>query len=195
MTDDDVRRTVGYCTQLCARGGTVVWTRGRWEPDLVPQICDWFAGRGFELGWVSDPAQGWGAGAHRFTAAPVVLERGARMFTFSGHHPRTGPDRERSLTEFDPERTGLRAPRTAKTGSAGPSARPVPCGFSAIHAAIWARELKPNLAMMLATCLAAVVGLMESSPAMALLLRPLATRVAIWCSRWVSELGGAEATW
>ena len=67
MTDDDVRRTIGYCSQLCAHGGTVVWTRGRWEPDLVPQICDWFAGRGFELRWVSDPAQGWGAGAHRFT--------------------------------------------------------------------------------------------------------------------------------
>jgi len=96
MTDDDVRRTIGYCTQLCAHGGTVVWTRGRWEPDLVPQICDWFADRGFELGWVSDPAQGWGAGAHRFTAAPVPLERGARMFTFTAYHPRTGPDRHRS---------------------------------------------------------------------------------------------------
>jgi hypothetical protein len=106
MTDDDVRRTIGYCTQLCAHGGTVVWTRGRWEPDLVPQICDWFADRGFELGWVSDPAEGWGAGAHRFTAAPVPLERGARMFTFVGHHPRTGPDRDRSLTDLHPERTG-----------------------------------------------------------------------------------------
>ena len=70
MTDDDVRRTIGYCTQLCAHGGTVVWTRGRWEPDLVPQICDWFADRDFELRWVSDPAQGWGAGAHRFTGDP-----------------------------------------------------------------------------------------------------------------------------
>jgi hypothetical protein len=29
MADDDVRRTVGYCTQLCAHGGTVIWTRGR----------------------------------------------------------------------------------------------------------------------------------------------------------------------
>ena len=64
-----------------------------------------------------------------------------------------------------------------------------------IHAAIWVRELKPSLAMMLATCLAAVVWLMESSSAMALLLRPLATSSAIWYSRWVSELGGAEATW
>ncbi len=159
MTDDDVRRTIGYCTQLCARGGTVVWTRGRWEPDLVPQICDWFAGYGFELGWVSDPAQGWpergwpergwGAGAHRFTAAPVPLEHGARMFTFTGHHPRTGPARDRSLRDLHPERTGrvpwrqppprrvpertdVRAPRTAaaptRTKSVGPWVRSyVPC--------------------------------------------------------------------
>jgi len=93
MTDDDVQRTVGYCTQLCAHGGTVVWTRGRWPPDLVPQICDWFAARGFEPRWVSDPAAGWGAAAHRFTGTPAPLERGAQMFTFTSYHPRTGPAR------------------------------------------------------------------------------------------------------
>jgi len=47
---------------------------------------------------------------------------------------------------------------------------------------------------MLATCLAAVVWLMDSSSAMALLLWPPATSAAICCSRAVSELGGAEAT-
>ena len=96
MTDEDIERTVGYCTQLCARGGTVVWTRGRWAPDLLPQICDWFAARGFDQLWVSDPAEGWGAAAHRFAGNPAPLVRGARMFTFTGHHPRTGPDRHRS---------------------------------------------------------------------------------------------------
>jgi Putative methyltransferase len=96
LTDADIERTVGYCTQLCARGGTVVWTRGRWAPDLLPQICDWFAGRGFEELWVSDPAESWGAAAHRFTGTPDPLERGARMFTFRGHHPRTGPPRSLS---------------------------------------------------------------------------------------------------
>jgi Putative methyltransferase len=96
MTDEDIDRTVGYCTQLCAHGGTVIWTRGRWAPDLLPQICDWFAGRGFEQLWVSDPAEGWGAAAHRFTGTPSPLERDARMFTFTGHHPRTGPVRHLS---------------------------------------------------------------------------------------------------
>ena len=87
VTDDDVRRTVGFCTQLCAHGGTVIWTRGRREPDLVPRICDWFAEDGFDLVWVSDPAEGWGVGAHRFTANPVPLQRGARMFRFIRRPP------------------------------------------------------------------------------------------------------------
>jgi hypothetical protein len=96
MTDADVERTVGYCTQLCARGGTVVWTRGRWAPDLLPQICDWFAGHGFDELWVSDPAEGWGAAAHRFAGPPDPLEPGARMFTFRSHDRRTGPPRNLS---------------------------------------------------------------------------------------------------
>jgi Putative methyltransferase len=89
MTEDNVQRMVGYCAQLCARGGTVVWTRGRWAPDLVPQICDWFAARGFEPLWVSDPAAGWGAAAHRFTGTPAPLEPAARMFTFTSHPRRS----------------------------------------------------------------------------------------------------------
>ena len=47
MTADDIRRTIGFCTQLCAHGGTVIWTRNRQEPDQVPRICDWFAEDGF----------------------------------------------------------------------------------------------------------------------------------------------------
>jgi hypothetical protein len=94
MTDDDVQRTVGFCAQLCARGGTVVWTRGRWQPDLVPQICAWFGAGGFQPLWVSDPANRWGAAAHRFHGTPVPLELRARMFTFTGHHPHAGPARQ-----------------------------------------------------------------------------------------------------
>jgi hypothetical protein len=43
------------------------------------------------------PAEGWGAAAHRFTGTPDPLEPGARMFTFRGHHLRTGPGRHLSL--------------------------------------------------------------------------------------------------
>jgi hypothetical protein len=84
ITDDDVRRTVGHCAELCAPGGTVVWTRHRREPDLVPTICDWFADEDFELTWLSGPEEGFGVGAHRFTGTSRPLDRSARMFTFVG---------------------------------------------------------------------------------------------------------------
>lgn len=84
VSDSDIRRTVGCCAQLCATGGTTVWTRARKPPDLVPRICDWFGQEGFELSWVSDPAAGFGVGVHRLTARPRPLEAGLRMFSFAG---------------------------------------------------------------------------------------------------------------
>jgi hypothetical protein len=38
----DIEATVAACAGLCARGGTVIWTRGRLNTpggDLVPRIC------------------------------------------------------------------------------------------------------------------------------------------------------------
>jgi hypothetical protein len=84
ITDEDIARTIRACAALCATGGTVVWTRARGEPDLIPQICDWFAAEGFELLGVSDPGTRWGVGAHRFAGTPVPLPAGERMFTFVG---------------------------------------------------------------------------------------------------------------
>jgi hypothetical protein len=50
--------------------------------EAVPQACAWFEDRGFERVWVSDPGYKPCCGAHRFTAAPALLEPGATMFTF-----------------------------------------------------------------------------------------------------------------
>jgi hypothetical protein len=80
--DADIAATVATSAQLCAEGGTVIWTRHRRPPDLVPQICAWFAEHGFEPHWVSDPDEGYGVGAHRRTGPPEPLATGARMFTF-----------------------------------------------------------------------------------------------------------------
>lgn len=85
IDDADIERTIGFCGQLCARGGTVVWTRGRFEPDLVPQICEWFEERGFARLWVSEPDARYGVGAHRSDRDPSPLEPGERMFTFTRH--------------------------------------------------------------------------------------------------------------
>jgi hypothetical protein len=82
ITDSDIKRTVGCCAQLCATGGTTVWTRARRPPDLVPRICGWFGEDGFELSWLSDPGAGFGVGVHRFTARPRPLVPGLRMFGF-----------------------------------------------------------------------------------------------------------------
>jgi hypothetical protein len=84
ITDDDVERTVACCARLCAAGGTVVWTRGRFEPDLVPQICRWFEIHGFDRQWLSEPGIGYGVGVHRFAGPPQPPVPGLRMFTFVG---------------------------------------------------------------------------------------------------------------
>jgi hypothetical protein len=82
LTDADVLRTVEACAQLCREGGTVVWTRHRRPPDLVPVIADWFAVRGFEQVHLSDPAAGFGVGAHRLCHPPKPLPSADRIFTF-----------------------------------------------------------------------------------------------------------------
>ncbi len=91
MTDAHVEQTIGYCTQLCATGGTVIWTRAHWDPDMVPRICEWFSERGFERLWISDPGYHQCCAAYRFTGTPAPLEEGATMFAFTDHDVLRGP--------------------------------------------------------------------------------------------------------
>lgn len=82
VCDADVRSVVRYCGQLCATGGTVVWTRHREAPDLVPTICEWFTEEGFELLFLTDPQVPAAVGAHRRTGPSRPLSPGATMFRF-----------------------------------------------------------------------------------------------------------------
>jgi Methyltransferase domain len=84
LTDDDIKATVEHCDQLCRPGGSVIWTRHRKDPDRVPMICYWFAARGFELRWLTEPSVPQGVGVHRFTGRSRPLAQDARMFTFVG---------------------------------------------------------------------------------------------------------------
>ncbi len=84
IIDQDVKMTIAYCPSLCQCGATVLWTRHRRPPDLVPQICRWFEQRGFERQFVTEPDLGFGVGAHRFTGPPEPLAPGRQMFTFVG---------------------------------------------------------------------------------------------------------------
>jgi hypothetical protein len=93
LTNAHIEATIGYCAQLCARGGTVIWTRARRAPDLVPQVCAWFSERDFELVWLSSPEYGQCTGAHRRTVPPIPLDPDAVMFAFADHDLHRGPRR------------------------------------------------------------------------------------------------------
>ncbi|MGW2834840.1 class I SAM-dependent methyltransferase [Streptomyces sp. NPDC001286] len=85
LTDADVERVLDHCTRLCRTGGTVVWTRNRKAPDLVPQVCAWLEERGFRRLWVSEPERVQAVGAHRYGGVAGELPAGQRMFTFVGY--------------------------------------------------------------------------------------------------------------
>lgn len=83
ITPEDIEHTIAHCEALCAPGGATIWTRNRREPDLVPQICEWFAQNGFTLEFVTEPGD-FGVGVHRRTGSPRRLVPGATMFRFVG---------------------------------------------------------------------------------------------------------------
>ncbi|MFE6364309.1 class I SAM-dependent methyltransferase [Streptomyces sp. NPDC057806] len=85
ITEEDVERTVDACSQLCRTGGTVIRTRHRGAPDMVPLICEWFETRGFERQWLAEQHAGFGVGAHRFTGEPGPLVMGVHLFSFVGY--------------------------------------------------------------------------------------------------------------
>jgi hypothetical protein len=82
ITNADIQRTIAGSRQFCRTGATVIWTRHRGDPDLVPEICDWFGARGFEQVWVSDKEAGFGVGVHRVTGVPEPLVKGQSLFSF-----------------------------------------------------------------------------------------------------------------
>jgi len=83
ITDADIRTTIAHLPELLARGATVIWTRGRFEPDLTPAIREWFAGSGFqELSFVPIPETTGSVGAHRLVGKPRPFRPGVRLFTF-----------------------------------------------------------------------------------------------------------------
>ena len=77
VSDEDIDYTVRNASRLCAPGATVLWTRGRWEPDLTPTIRRWFNASGFEeLAFDSD--------------GPTV-SRSARTVSWPTRSPTTTP--------------------------------------------------------------------------------------------------------
>ncbi|MHB1434618.1 MAG: class I SAM-dependent methyltransferase family protein [Thermoplasmata archaeon] len=83
ISNDDVRRTVFGLKQLCERDSIAIWTRGRWAPDLVPDIRRWFSEAAFEeLTYIEVPNSTATVAAHRFRGEPAPLTWTGKLFSF-----------------------------------------------------------------------------------------------------------------
>ncbi len=108
VSDDDVRTTIAHLPELCARGATVVWTRGRFAPDLTPRLRAWFVESGFaELSFDTVPGSTASVGAARLATEPRPFRPGVRLFTFleKGARPADRPSAARGGTEAAPAPT------------------------------------------------------------------------------------------
>ncbi|WDZ87450.1 class I SAM-dependent methyltransferase [Micromonospora cathayae] len=130
MGDADVRSVIRHCGELCATGGTVVWTRHRGAPDLVPTICGWFAEESFELLSLTDPQVRSAVGAHRLTGPCRPLSRGATMFRFVESDRSGGPPETDTETNTDAETntaTDAETETDAETGDRDRDRQREPC--------------------------------------------------------------------
>jgi hypothetical protein len=81
---DDIANTIAHLGQLCAAEATVIWTRHRRAPDLVPGIRETFERAGFdEIAFADAPP--FGVGSNRLLGVPQPLQRGVKMFEFIGY--------------------------------------------------------------------------------------------------------------
>jgi hypothetical protein len=80
----DIDNTIEHLSELCAPQATVIWTRHRHPPDLVPHIRAAFARSGFgELAF--EDAAPFAVGADRLLGAPAPLTPGVKLFDFIGY--------------------------------------------------------------------------------------------------------------
>ena len=84
ISDDDLWRLIDTTPQFCAPGATVLWSRGRDEEDLNPEVRARFAGAGFtELAYETlDADSRIGLGAARYDGPAVELVPGRALFSF-----------------------------------------------------------------------------------------------------------------
>jgi hypothetical protein len=84
ISGPDIVNTIEQLGQLCAPGASVIWTRHRRPPDLVPSIRETFKRCGFdELAFAEAPP--FGVGVNQLLVAPQPLQPGARLFDFIGY--------------------------------------------------------------------------------------------------------------
>jgi hypothetical protein len=83
VTDEDIRGMIGKLPSLAAPQATVIWTRGRFEPDLTPSIRRWLTESGFdEVAFVAIPDSIMSVGAARLRRPPEPYRADEHLFTF-----------------------------------------------------------------------------------------------------------------
>jgi hypothetical protein len=83
VTDEDVRRTIGFIPALCAPRAWVIWTRGPRDDDVLTTIQGWFEQAGFRPhALVAPEGKLFGVGAARLTGPTQPFRAGAELFTF-----------------------------------------------------------------------------------------------------------------
>jgi hypothetical protein len=71
ISEHDVAATVAATPAMLRPGGTVIWTRGSRQPDLRPQIRQWFSRAGLhEVAFDNEP-EGFGVGVAALTTSPT----------------------------------------------------------------------------------------------------------------------------
>jgi SAM-dependent methyltransferase len=91
ISDADIENTISWVPALLRRGGTVIWTRYRGEPDRVEWINEAFRRHGLAPVWLSDPSLSFGVGVNRSERDPVPILPGVTLFAFVGHERRPDP--------------------------------------------------------------------------------------------------------
>jgi hypothetical protein len=85
LSDADVERTVLATASMLRPGGIAVWTRHRRDPDLTPNIRDWFDAAGCSpVGFTSGGPGSFAVGVERMGQAPVAVALPEQLFRFVG---------------------------------------------------------------------------------------------------------------
>lgn len=83
IVDDDVFRTIEHLPELSAERARVIWTRGRFEPDLTPAIRRRFTDGGFsEVAFIPIAGTTMSVGVHQLASPPRPMRASMRLFTF-----------------------------------------------------------------------------------------------------------------
>jgi hypothetical protein len=95
----DIDTLIEQLPQLCASHASVVWTRHRRRPDLVPRIRASFLRAGFEeLAFGEAPP--FGVGINRLVSEPQPFQPGRKLFDFIGYEalwPHLSPSERAAL--------------------------------------------------------------------------------------------------